>query len=162
SEHIGRARPFIEAGLPVFIDKPLTDREDHLRQFVKWHAEGKPIMSSSALRYAVEFVECRKNLDKIGELKFITVTSVNSWERYGIHAAEAAYPFLTPGEWVSVTNTGTTEANLVHIHHASGVEVVLAVIEGMDGSFGCLSLYGTKGFMNTRFIDRFAALKKQL
>ena len=33
-EHLDRARPFIEADIPVFIDKPLTDREDHLQQFV--------------------------------------------------------------------------------------------------------------------------------
>ena len=36
SEHLDRAKPFIEAGLAVFIDKPLTDREDHLQQFVQW------------------------------------------------------------------------------------------------------------------------------
>ena len=40
-EHVDRARPFIEAGLPLFIDKPLCDREEDLRQFIAWHAEGK-------------------------------------------------------------------------------------------------------------------------
>src|SRR5437016_5042590 len=33
SEHLERARPFIERDIPMFIDKPMTDRVDHLRQF---------------------------------------------------------------------------------------------------------------------------------
>ena len=32
-EHLERARPFIDAGIPIFIDKPLTDNEPHLLQF---------------------------------------------------------------------------------------------------------------------------------
>jgi predicted dehydrogenase len=161
-EHLDRARPFIESGLPVFIDKPLTDTEKHLRQFVRWQADGKPIMSSSALRYSIEYANCRNRIEEIGELRLITVTSVKSWERYGIHAAEAAYPFLRPGGWISVANTGTKDANVVHLRHACGVQVLLAVIDDMHGSFGCLSLYGTRGSMNTKFADRFAALKQQL
>lgn len=161
-EHLERARPFIEADIPVFIDKPLTDREDHLRQFMKWHAEGKAILSGSVLRYAVEYADCRERIDEVGDLRLITVTGVKSWERYGIHAAEAAYPFLPPGGWESVTNTGTGSSNLAHLHHASGVDVVLAIIDDMYGSFGCLSLYGTRGSINTKFADRFTALKRQL
>ena len=41
-EHVDRARPFIEAGVPLFIDKPLCDSEDHLRQFVAWQQQGTP------------------------------------------------------------------------------------------------------------------------
>ena len=36
AEHVERIRPFVEAGLPIFIDKPLTDNEEDLRTIVKW------------------------------------------------------------------------------------------------------------------------------
>src|SRR4051812_2572608 len=35
-EHLERARPFIAAGLPIFIDKPLTTDAGHLKQFAEW------------------------------------------------------------------------------------------------------------------------------
>jgi predicted dehydrogenase len=162
SEHLERARPFIEAGLPVFVDKPLTDREEHLRQFVKWQSEGKAILSSSVLRYGKEYADCRERISEIGHLRLITMATVKSWERYGIHAAEAVYPFLPAGGWMSVANTGSTEANIVHVRHASRVDVVLAAIDDLDGSFGCLGLYGTAGMLNAKFEDKFSPLKKQL
>ena len=46
-EHVARCRPFVEAGLPVFVDKPLVDNEADLQVFCRWVAEGRPIMSSS-------------------------------------------------------------------------------------------------------------------
>src|SRR6202008_556397 len=61
-EHLERARPFIEAGVPVFIDKPLAIRTDHLDQFVAWKREGKLICSTSAMRYAQEFLSLRSRL----------------------------------------------------------------------------------------------------
>ena len=161
-EHLERARPFIEAGLPVFIDKPMTDREDHLRQFVRWQREGRPILSTSCMRYAHEFAECRARIDELGELRLITMTTAKSWERYGIHALEGVYPFLAPGGWSWVANTGTEEANIVHVGHRDGVDVVLAAVTDMYGAFGCLGLYGTKGSLAMKFSDTFSAFKAQL
>ena len=109
-EHVQRAKPFVDAGLPLFIDKPLVDREEDLRQFVQWHAEGKKFLSTSCMRYAREFTDLRRQLDAVGEMRLITVTTAKSWERYGIHALEAVYPLLAPGGWLTVTNTGTPEA----------------------------------------------------
>lgn len=161
-EHLDRARPFIEAGIPVFIDKPLTDREDHLQQFVKWQRDGKPIMSTSCMRYAKEFTEVRNRLPELGELRLITMTTAKSWERYGIHVLEGVYPFLEPDGWLSVANTGTEQANIVHCRHESGVDVVLAAIADMYGAFGCLGLYGTTGNVSVQFSDTFHAFKTQL
>ena len=161
-EHLDRARPFIEADMPIFIDKPLTDREDHLKQFVKWQRQGKPIMSTSCMRYAKEFAEVRNRLSELGELRLITMTTAKSWERYGIHALEGVYPFLEPDGWLSVANTGTEQANVVHCRHESGVDVILAAIADMYGAFGCLNLYGTKGNLSAQFNDTFYAFKTQL
>jgi predicted dehydrogenase len=161
-EHADRARPFVEAGLPLFVDKPLVDRCEDLRQFVAWQAQGRPIMSTSCMRYCREFAALRGRLDEVGQLRLITVTMSKSWERYGIHALEAAYPLLEPGGWLSVANTGTAEANIVHARHGAGVDVVLATIADLYGSFGCLGLYGTKGAINERCQDTFFAFKAQL
>ena len=161
-EHIERAQPFIDAGLPVFIDKPLTDNETHLQQFVNWQKEGKSIMSTSCMRYAVELQEAKEHLDKIGELRLITMTMAKSWERYGIHALEGVYPLLAPEGWESVTNTGTKNANIVHCKHNSGVDVLLSVIDDMYGAFSCLNLYGTEGKFSIQCIDSFHMFKNQL
>ena len=161
-EHVNRARPFIEAGLPVFLDKPLVDSEDDLLQFIRWRDEGKAFLSTSAMRYAQEYAECRDGIESVGELRLITNTTPKSWERYGIHALEGVYPFLSPGGWVSAANTGTEAANVVHARHSSGVDVVLTAIADMYGGFGCLNLHGTKGSLAARATDTFTMFKAQL
>ncbi len=160
-EHVARARPFIEAGLPVFIDKPLTDRADHLRQFIEWQRAGHACLSTSCLRYAREYADARKQLTALGDLRLITMSMSKTWERYGIHAMEGVYPFLPAGGWESVTNTGTSKANIVHVRHRCGVDVVLAVIADLYGAFGHLALYGAKGSQQAAFRDTFYAFKTQ-
>jgi predicted dehydrogenase len=161
-EHLARARPFVEAGLPVFIDKPLTISEDHLRTFVRWQKQGKALMSSSCMRFAQEFIHCQKQIGKVGALRVVTVTTCRTWERYGIHALEAAYLFDKPGGWESVTYGGTAQAAVVRVTHRSGLNAVIPVVEDMDGAFGHLALYGTKGALTAHFVDSFFAFKAQL
>ena len=162
SEHVDRARPFVEAGIPVFVDKPLVDNEADLRQFVAWHAEGKPILSTSCMRYANEFRALRERLDALGTLRLITVTMAKRWERYGIHAIEAVYPFLRHGGYTEVTHNGGAGRSIVHVAHEDGVDVVLAVVDDLYGAFGHVHAYGTKGADHAIFEDTFTAFKTQL
>ncbi|MEX2170093.1 MAG: Gfo/Idh/MocA family oxidoreductase [Pirellulales bacterium] len=161
-QHLDRARPFVEAGVPVFIDKPLTVRRDHLQQFVAWHEAGKRIGSSSAMRYAQEFLELRQRLSEIGKLRLVVATCAKSWERYGIHALEAVYGLLPPGGWQDVCNTGSSVSNVVHIRHDLPADVVIVVNDDMFGGFCHVTVYGTSGRLDARFRDSFAAFKTQL
>lgn len=161
-EHLERCRPFIEAGVPVFIDKPLTDNEEHLCAFEQWYLAGKPFMSCSALRYSREYAELRENMDAIGELRLITVAMVKSWERYGIHALEGVYPFLRPGGWKDVIHAGDQDNHVVHLRHQDGVSVIVSVLPDLYGGMGHLCLYGTKSSASGRFQDSFTAFKAQL
>ena len=164
SEHLERARPFVEANLPVFIDKPLTDRHDHLLKFQEWFEAGRPILSGSALRYTREFEELRAGdlRHRIGALRLVTFTMCNSWQRYGMHALEAIYPFLSPEGWLSVRESGRQGAHVVHVRHRDDVDVVLFLGEGLLAASGSLVLYGTDGSVSARFQDRFYPFKRQL
>lgn len=85
-EHVARCRPFIEAGLPVFVDKPLVDNATDLRVFGDWVRGGARLLSSSCMRYAKEFTPFRESTRDLGALRLLTITMAKSWERYGIHA----------------------------------------------------------------------------
>jgi predicted dehydrogenase len=160
-EHVARARPFVEAGLPVFIDKPLTDNEPDLKIFRAWVDAGKPILSSSSMRYTKEFLPYRLSTRELGELRFASITTPKSWETYGIHALEGVYPILGPG-FLSARNTGTAERNIVHLKHRCGADVVVVASADMYGGFGCLQLCGTAGKAQLSPGDTFFSFKAQL
>lgn len=163
-EHLRRARPFIEAGLPVFIDKPLCDNAEDLRAFSQFARAGKPIFSSSALRYSREFTPLHiggEEREALGELRFCSITSPKSWERYGIHALEAIYPIFGSG-FVSARNVGTAARNIVHLRHSCGADVCVAVSKDMFGGMGVLSLCGTKSSAQRAFGDTHWAFRAQM
>ena len=160
-EHVARCRPFVEAGLPVFIDKPMVDNETDLKTFCQWVAAGKAIMSSSCMRYAKEFMPYRISTHELGQIRFASITTPKTWERYGIHALEGIYPILGPG-FISARNTGSIDRNIVHFKHQRGTDLTVAAITDMYGSFGVLSLCGTLGHAEVNMSDSFYAFKTQL
>lgn len=160
-EHVRRARPFVEAGLPVFVDKPLVDNEPDLRMFCDWVRAGRPIMSSSCMRYCKEYAPFRASINDLGALRLAMITTPKSWERYGIHALEGIYPILGPG-FISARNTGDEKRNVVHLKHRRGVDVVVVASYDMTGGFGLLTLAGTAGAAQVKFHDSFYSFKAQL
>jgi predicted dehydrogenase len=160
-EHVERCRPFVEAGIPIFVDKPMCDNEKDLRQFTDWVEGGARIMSSSCMRYAKEYSPYRASTHDLGELKFVSITMAKSWERYGIHALEGIYPILGPG-FVSARNVGTEERNVVHLKHTSGTDAVILMDYNLLGGFGVLTLCGSDSAATVKFSDSFYAFKTQL
>lgn len=160
-EHVERCRPFVEAGLPVFVDKPLVDNAADLAMFRAWVAEGKPILSSSAMLYAKELMPYRVSTHELGAIRFATSTTLKTWERYGIHALSAIYPVMGPG-FISARNTGGGERNIVHFKHACGADVLVVAIYDMMGGYGAVQLCGTRGMVQLQCKDTYHAFKAQL
>jgi len=160
-EHIDRARPFIEAGVPVFVDKPLCDNRADLETFSRWIEEGRPIASSSAMRYAKELVPYHRATFEFGPLRHVGMTMAKKWETYGIHALEAIYPIVGPG-FETVRNIGDASRNVVHLTHRDGIDIVLTVTGDMIGGAGLITLAGTKGGIQLRMNDTYGAFRDQL
>ncbi len=159
NEHVERCKPFLDAGLPMFIDKPLINTEEDLKTFVKWRKEGKKFITSSSLRYAKEYEPYYKSTYELGKLMYICSPMSKKWEEYGIHAVEQMYPILKKG-FVSVQNTGVYEQSQVHLIHKNGCRVDIPQGVGMAGA-GILMI-GTKGSTYVQCKDSFYAFKKQL
>ena len=161
SEHVERCRPFVEANVPIFVDKPLCDNFTDLKIFQQWIDEGKPIISSSAMRYCKEYEPYHQSTYELGDLRYINVTMAKSWEKYGIHALETLYPIVGPG-FTSIQNLGDKDRNIVHLHHSKGIDINIANVFDMIGGFGLVSLVGTKSGIQIKSNDTFYAFKKQL
>jgi len=159
NEHVDRCRPFVEAGIPMFIDKPLVNKEEDLRTFINWRNQGAKFITSSCMRYNKSYEPYQKNHYELGELRYILSPMAKKYETYGIHALEAMYPFLGQG-FVSVRNTGTYEHTFVHIKHSSGCDV--NITQGLDQVGGGLMLIGTKGNRYLQGGDSYYGFKKQL
>ena len=161
SEHVERCRPFVEANVPIFVDKPLCDNFSDLKIFQQWIDEKKPIISSSAMRYCKEYEPYHQSTYELGDLRYINVTMAKSWEKYGIHALETLYPIVGPG-FTSIQNLGDKDRNIVHLHHSKGIDINIANVFDMIGGFGLVSLVGTKSGIQIKSNDTFYAFKKQL
>ena len=160
-DHVERVRPFVEAGLPVFVDKPLALTLDDLRTFMNWRKAGARILSSSGLRYAPELDSLLPVPPDIGRVQWISAVSCKTWERYGIHLLEPVFKVLGPG-FVSVRLEASPRLEIAHLLHASGAEVSLPVIKDGGATFGHFQVCGTAGHTGFKFTDTYTSFRRQL
>lgn len=105
SRHLKRATPFLEAGLPTFVDKPFAEtvaQADAMISLAKRHRA--PLMSCSALRYDPEVQRARDLVKEYGAILSADVwTSASKHPgnpgllHYGIHGVEMLYALMGPG-----------------------------------------------------------------
>ena len=159
-EHVERCRKFVEAGIPMFVDKPLADTIEDLNVFIDWVNHGAAILSSSCNRYAKNLIPYHKGHNcEIGQLRFIYSPQPKTWERYGIHGLESIYPMTGPG-YLPVQNTGSYGRDVVHLTHKDGIDVVLTNM--YDAASAGIFLSGTDGVIRPGPGATFESFKGQL
>ena len=95
-QHRDLAVPFLRAGIPVYVDKPMaTTLDDASAMFAAAAATGTPLLSCSALRFSTEVLALRA--PALGEIRTVVATGYRDTLYYGIHAVEAVYTLLGPG-----------------------------------------------------------------
>ncbi|MEO6245037.1 MAG: Gfo/Idh/MocA family oxidoreductase [Opitutaceae bacterium] len=160
-DHVERARPFVEAGLPVFIDKPLSLTISDLRIFADWQRAGARLLSSSGLRFAPELDALLPLAPKLGELRWLSAVTCKTWERYGIHLLEPVFRILGRG-FISIRLESSPGFEIAHLVHVSGAEITLPVIKDGGATFGTMHLCGTTGQTTIKFADTYTGFRRQL
>jgi predicted dehydrogenase len=143
--HKDMAHPFIEAGIPIFIDKPLAYSRDDLHWFSEQSEAGKFIMSCSSMRYANEARVAAQELHILGKLELVTAVGKKDWKKYGVHLLEAIFGILNDPTAVSVRHIGDLGKEIVHIRLANDLEITLHLFNDITGTFQ-LSLFGQQGW----------------
>ncbi|GBD00217.1 Putative oxidoreductase YceM [bacterium HR17] len=105
SVHLERAKPFLEAGMPVFVDKPFAcSLSDALRMVDIAVRHNAPLFSSSSLRYALEVQRVHEQIGAWGKVVAADAFSPAPTHprnpalfHYGIHGVETLFALMGKG-----------------------------------------------------------------
>lgn len=77
--HLAFATPFLEAGIPVYIDKPVALSRDGMDALYRLQKYEGQIFTCSALRYAKELMLSESDRERIGPVRHLQATTPKSW-----------------------------------------------------------------------------------
>ncbi len=148
--HAELATPFIEAGMPVFIDKPMTTTfADASQLFDLAEQHNAPLFSSSALRFPVELD--RDAVAALGKISSIVSVGPEEWFYYGVHAVEVMGT-ITSDQPESVHRFALPEKDIAVVTYESGLAGVVMTLRDAQYIFE-ISVYGENGAYSFRVDD---------
>lgn len=155
--HYEMAKPFLEAGLPIYIDKPLAISMDEFNKIYSLEKYAGQIFTCSGLAYAPEVQK-----KDIGEIKYIDACVIKDWEKYAIHVIE---PTLRLFDYrCKIVNHTVNEFNnfkTVILNWENGITTTYKTLYDLPCGFK-INVFGTKGNQEIIFKDTFNAFKNAL
>lgn len=147
--------PFLEKGIPCFIDKPLSPDLDEIDLIIETARKNNAaVMSTSCLRFAADTKDLREGNTDIGDIA--TGMSIGKeWGTrflfYGIHPMELLFSIVGPGI-ESVQYVGDGEKHHVNLRWKDGRKFVVGSYTGIAGGFH-LYFVGTKATISVTVKD---------
>jgi len=159
--HVVMAMPFLDADVPIFIDKPLAISAKDLGYFSEQNEKGKLFMSSSSMRYSSECRAAKTEMASLGEVELATVVGTKDWVKYGVHMLEALFALLDDPKVVSVQHIGKSGQDIVLIKFENGLNATVHLFMEIAGTFQ-LSLFGREGWRLIDIKNSYAMFKENL
>ncbi|MBI3923827.1 MAG: Gfo/Idh/MocA family oxidoreductase, partial [Armatimonadetes bacterium] len=140
ADHLALAKPFLESGIPLFVDKPFAATlADALEMVRLAQAYKTPLMNASLLSYTAVGDFFRRRFEEIGQPGFLTVKGVgftNGAVGHGLALALAMFGFgvesvecmgATPDPAIGHWNRASRDYRLEHIllHYPDGRQAIV-------------------------------------
>lgn len=167
--HLERAEPFIQAGKPVFLDKPIAGNMRDIRSLQRLAAQGADIIGGSSLRFANEVTEFAEK-HPADEICTLFATCPNDEFNYGIHGYEMVLGAMGGGI-ESVRRLGGADPFRIQLSFEDGRQAFLQLKSPAGGFFfaastrqsvesvtvaGGIELYAP---LIDRIVDHFAGVR---
>lgn len=152
ASHGRLARPFVAAGIPTFIDKPMClDLGEAIELFDLAAQHGTALMSASALRFAREVDELRQRAAGLGALSSVVSVGPGDWYNYGVHAVEMYQSLIGLGaRWVH--RFAQSERDIAVVGYDARPSVVVETLRDARYVFH-LVVYGADGYGECEVVD---------
>ncbi len=149
-KHVDRAYPFIAAGKPVLIDKPVVGKVRDIYALLELQVAHKtPVFGGSALRYAQEISMIRSQADRVGEVSSAVATGPGDFFSYGIHTTELAQGIVGTGANF-VEYVAENKSSFIAVTYHNGFVLILQLQQPFHEWSVCL--YSSTG-MHTLRVD---------
>lgn len=140
--HAELATPFLQEGMPVFVDKPMTtDYADAVHLFDLAAEHHAPLFSSSALRFPVELDH--DAIAALGKLSTIISIGPEEWFYYGVHAVEVVGA-VTDDRPETVYRIALPAKDIAVVTYKSGLASVIMTLRDAGYLFK-VAVYGEHG-----------------
>ncbi|SDC47195.1 Gfo/Idh/MocA family protein [Niabella drilacis] len=159
--HVAMARPFLAAGVPLFIDKPLAATRADLDWFEAEAGKGRFFMSCSSMRYAGECRSVRQDLSNLGPLQLITAVGKKDWMKYGVHMLEAIFAIAGQTRVISVINTGDTGKEIATLEFEDGLKATLHLFMDIAPTFQ-VSVFGKNAWRMADIKNSYAMFRDNI
>ena len=165
--HFELASPFLKAGLPVYIDKPIALSLADLNKLYELEQYAGQIFTCSALRYSNELMLSCGDRQEIGDIRQIVAFTPKSWAKYAVHIIEPVLNMLPESDEPVRFRGGMLKrfsddsAGTLTVDWRSGIQTsFFATGDGVTSI--SIRIVGTKGFKDLVFSDSFSAFKSAL
>jgi hypothetical protein len=160
--HYEFAVPFLEAGIPIYVDKPLAMTVTEARKLFDMQRFPGQLFSCTALRYAKEFQLSEIDRVQIGTLRHIHATVPKYWNTYAVHVIEPILLLAKErGKIERIQNWRNGDSTTLAVRYSEGFEVLISAMGSCHAPLA-LRVMGDMGWKDLFFQDSYFAFKSAL
>lgn len=160
--HARFALPILEAGLPVYIDKPLAldlAAADRLLAAERWPGQ---IFAGTALSHAQELQLTATQRAELGVIRHIEAVTPKYWPTYAVHLIEPALAMLEQDAFPFATTVlRSDDRTMLTATFPDGTSLGLASLGSLPSPIA-FRIFGSAGMIELRFRDSFTAFRTAL
>ncbi len=159
--HYVMALPFLKAGIPIFIDKPLALSVEEAKNILMEQQYENQVFSCSSIRFADELNLTIQEKERIGEIVHVEAAIPKKWDTYAIHLIEPIIARIPHrGKLIDVKSLHNDSISNCIIKWEN-TTVYLKVTGNLSVPV-CFFFYGNRGYVKKEFNDSYACFKKSL
>lgn len=161
--HFEHAAPFLAAGMPIYIDKPVAHSLPMFDRLYDLEQYSGQIFTCSALRYSEELLLTKERLRSIGSIREIVGVTPKSWEKYAVHIIEPILKMLSI-EDVPISfkteelDSSSASKRCLSVVWESGIKTIFQALGDVNSSIS-ITVNGSESSQTLVFSDSFAVFR---